>query len=242
MTRKVLGPQFKELVIGSVAGASSLYWWPAVKQLLNPYLSEGFADVTAFVTFWGFFLSMGAMRLGLVAPSHPLRVLSYFLGAVSFLLNLLVQQNDGNVFLEVALVVVTARKLLATKPPQDASKPWKWRWHVAIPVLAFAYWAGGAVLQIWPNNNSHLLPQTGWSAVALFGAATLLWAVILLQEGILDGNGWRFATLYAIGTVSLVVSYLGQPSDAGLRLNVAMSIVMVASIIIEAIRKNQPKA
>jgi hypothetical protein len=105
-------------------------------------------------------------------------------------------------------------------------------------VLVFAYWAGGAVQQIWPDNNSYLLPQAGWSAISLFGAGLLLWAVILLQEGIVDGNGWQFATLYAIGTLSLTVSYLGQPSDAGLRLNVAMSIVLIASIIIVAMRKN----
>ncbi len=238
MSWKILRPSVKELCICGLAGATSLFWWSSVKDMVQPHLSEEFAAFTGLLTFWGFFLSMGAMRLGLVSPSHPLRVVGYFVGALSFLLNLLVQQNDGNVFLEVALVVATSRKLLTAQPSQDAFKPWKWRWLVAIPVLVFAYWAGGAVQHIWPYGKSYLLPQEGWSAIALSGAAILLWAVILLQEGILDGNGWRFATLYAIGTTSLVISYLGQRSDAGLRLNVALSIVMVASIIISAIRKH----
>jgi hypothetical protein len=214
-----------------------------MQEGVQPYLPDWFGPFTGQLTFWGFFISMGAMRMEIVSPSHAIWRVGYFVGALSFLCNLLVQINVGNVALEIALVVVTVRKLLAPKTEAKASEvPWRWRWLAAPVIMGAAYWAGVESIHLWPHNCAGLLSQDGWSSVSLFGAAALLLAVVLQLNGLLDGNGWRFAMLYAIGTVSLVGSYLGQPSDAGLRLNVTMTIMLVASIIIVAIRKKQSKA
>lgn len=211
-----------------LAGASLLltlvvlYFWPALQCSVGSNISPSTYAVTRELARLGLFFSIAPMLMGLVPNMNRGRIALYFLATMGFLINLLGEANAGNVILEAGLMFQMAWSLGANwnrhQPVVRKVQPWL---HGAV-IMAVAYGLGLLAVELWPVSAETQLSGEIWHWLAVCGGVSLFIEVNLLETGVLRGDTPVYIAIHGLGSGLLTVSYLGQYSEAGLTLNVAL--------------------
>lgn len=211
--------------------------WPQLQQFAVDTLPPETKFVAGQIAYWGIFLTLGFMVLGVLPPYHRLRIIGDGIGLCAFLVNLLFEKNSGNVALEVALLVTAVYSLIANaQHHQPVTATWG-AWLRAVFVLAVCYTCGIAVAMIWPVTSETQWPGWYWPYVALAGALFLFASITLLEARVVRGDSWQYCLIYGVGCIVLSVSYLGEYNFPGLVLNTALAVLTYGRIAYASVQR-----
>lgn len=220
--------------VGVAVGAAALtvillQCWPALQQSIGRAIPEWGYGLTCEIARIGLFCSIGVMLQGLVPNMNRFRIGLYFLGTSGFLINLLGDDNAGNVFLEAGLTIQMAWSLVANWHKHEPMSRDIRAWMRGLMVMAVAYAIGLLVTAMWPVNAGNEWGGDWWGWLALAGGICLFVEVNLLETGVLKGDTPFYIFVHGVGCGLLTASYLGQYNAAGITLNVALFVIAIYS-------------
>lgn len=208
-----------------------LCFWPALQASIGSYIPEIVYSLTGQFAMVSLFVVVGVMQLGLVPSMNRWRIAVYLAGTACFLINLLGDENSGNVMLEAALVTQMIWSIRANwKHNPPVSKNTR-SWIQGLVLLGFCYSVGLIGAEMWPVGSHTELVGWWWKWVSIAGGVLLYIKVNMLETGILKGTSILYFVLYFIASGMLVSSYLGEYNEAGLTLNLSMMAISMTSFI-----------
>ena len=217
-------------------GLCVLACWPRLQTVAEPYGSDWLRVATGNIAYWGIYLTVGGMMVGVLPKFHRVRIAGDFIGCGAFFLNLLIQRNSGNVALEVGLVLLMAWSLWANNARHE---PIVARWSKKLDAarkLVLCYMFGFALAAIWPVTSTTQFEGWYWSWLAVTGALIIFASLVMLEAGVLDPRHTAYRMVYGSGNVLLTISYLGEFNRAGLILNSSLACLMYAPLLWKSIQ------
>jgi len=215
----------------------SRYFWPFLQRELASLFPAWMLPVTLIIAFSGIFSSLGLMNMDVLPKYHSFRIGGYGLGCAAFLLNLLIQRNEGNVVLEVALVSLSVWSLAVNTAESKPISRDPIIWRYALVVLGLSATFGIVAAMLFSRFVPIYSGEYWWGIVAQGGACVLFVTLAGLETGVISDKGWQFPTFYGLGNAILLLSYLGQPTYAGEAINFAMCSSMFLPLILKVKRR-----
>ena len=212
-------------------------FWPMLQVSVGNHIPEIVYSVTGQFAMVSLFVVVGVMQLGLVPAMNRWRIAVYLAGTACFLINLLGDENSGNVMLEAALVTQMAWSIRTNwKHNPPVSKDVQ-SWVQGLALLGACYAVGSISAGMWPVDSHTELVGWWWKWASIAGGTLLYAKVNMLETGILKGTSILYFVLYFIASGLLVSSYLGEYNEAGLTLNLSMMAISMTSLIKVLVQK-----
>ncbi|NDF11541.1 MAG: hypothetical protein EB060_01830 [Proteobacteria bacterium] len=218
-----------------VIGMPLQHNWSEIRQWVGVPSPEVFL-FSSYVTFVGLFGSIGLLVTGIVPAQNKIRSGLYLLGVLGFAVNLLKQENPGNVALEAALMTTTTWAFFRQK-----HEPIKTNLRavvIAIVWMTVALAVGLFAVYNWPVGETTERPGDHWKYIALTGGGLIAVAIYMLDNGVFHkrwGKAPGFMIIYGLGNAFLSFSYLGKFSEVGLLLNVSLAFLQLVKPLLEYI-------
>jgi len=220
-------------IAGLVLGATLalVCFWPMLQASVGSHIPEMVYSITGQFAMVSLFVVVGVMQLGLVPAMNRWRIAIYLTGTACFLINLLGDENSGNVMLEAALVTQMIWSIRANWKHNPTMSRNIQSWVQGLVLLGFCYAVGLTGAGMWPVDSHTELAGWWWKWVSIAGGVLLYVKVNMLETGILKGTSILYFILYFIASGMLVSSYLGEYNEAGLTLNISMMAISMTSFI-----------
>ncbi len=219
-----------------------LVFWPFLQRMVGSTIPAAIYAMTREVARLGLYVAIGVMLQGIVPNMNRWRIGLYLAGTSAFLVNLLGENNSGNVFLESGLTMQMAWSVIGNwRRHEPMSRDWR-KWMRGLLVLVICYGIGLLAVSVWPIDASSQFSGWWWPVIGIIGGVNLFIEVNLLETGVLRGDTPLYIAIHCLSCGLLTLSYLGQYNEAGLTLNVALVSVALYSFIKATRLKKEKKA
>jgi len=223
--------QAQSALLGMVALIVVPLIWPLLQNTVGILVPAWLFTVTSFTGPLGIVGVVIGTMVGLLPASNRWRRLAYGTAILSFLINLLGQENIGSVAVQAALGSQVWLGLFRNWKMSEPINLNKQNIVQGMAWIIFGFAMAWVMLNTWPGGDGTEFAWIGFQLIGYLGAIALFIGVNIVETGRVAGDSISYRITQVLGRGAIVVSFLGQFNPSGLILNSAILIIAASTIV-----------